>query len=176
MTNCALSNTMNESLLLFLATPRIPIRICITSRMHKLVPRERGLVPNERVREWESEREREREKERESSSVDDVDPLLLVTTRRRNSSDEANSRVLFPPDSVPHADSGEPSALRARLDAVLARQPGPLSRNVRHARRDLEMLMIPRSHRSASLPSGCCMRFAHRQPGRYCARIESKNI
>jgi len=48
----------------------------------------------------------DREGGSEKLPVDDVDPLLPVTTRRRNSSDRANSRVLFPPDSVPLADSG----------------------------------------------------------------------
>jgi len=46
------------------------------------------------------------ERERKKASLVDVDPLLPVTTCRRNSSDEANSRVLFPLDSVPRADSG----------------------------------------------------------------------
>lgn len=48
------------------------------------------------------------------STVDDVDPLPPVTTCRRNSSNEANSRVLFPPDSVPHADNGRERALSSQ--------------------------------------------------------------
>lgn len=65
-----------------------PIYAHITSRTHKLVPREQ-------------EEEREKEKSelgRRRRSA--------VTTRHRNSSDEANSRVLFLLDSVPRADSG----------------------------------------------------------------------
>lgn len=78
-----LSNTMNANLLHFLATPRI----------HAYYLAHAQISPSGGVR------------RKKASSVDDVDSLLPVTTRHRNSSDEANSRVLFPLDSVPRTDS-----------------------------------------------------------------------